>query len=78
MVGYGWFGLITPAATSPRIVERLQVETNRALAEPAVRQRLIALGLQPLGGSPAEFSSFINAEVRKWGDVIKRANIKGD
>ena len=78
VVGYGWFGLIAPAATPALTVERLLAETNRALAEPGVRQRLIALGLQPRGGTPAEFSRFIDAETRKWSEVIRSANIKGD
>ena len=78
VVGYGWFGLIAPAGTPAPIVSRLQAETNRALAEPAIRQRLIALGLQPRGGTPAEFSAFIDAESRKWAEVIRSAGIKGD
>ena len=78
VVGYGWFGLVAPAGTPPRIIEKLQVETNRVLADPAVRQKLNALGLQPKGGTPAEFSAFIEREVKKWGDVIRTAGIKGD
>lgn len=78
VVGYGWFGLIAPAGTPAPIVARLQAETNRALVDPAIRQRLIALGLQPRGGTPAEFSAFIDAETRKWGEVIRSAGIKGD
>ena len=78
VVGYGWFGFIAPAGTPARIVDRLQVETNKILNDPATRQRLIALGLQPRGGTPAEFSAFIESEVRKWTEVIKAAGIKAD
>ena len=78
VVGYGWFGLIAPAGTPARIVERLNAEANRALNEPALRQRLIALGLQPRGGTPAEFAGFIEAETRKWSEVVRSAGIKGD
>ena len=78
VVGYGWFGFIAPAGTPARVTEKLQVEVNRILNDPAVRQKLLALGLQPRGGGAAEFSSFIDREVRKWGVVIESANIKGD
>ena len=78
VVGYGWFGLIAPTGTPARIVERLNAEANRALNDPALRQRLIALGLQPRGGTPAEFAAFIEAETRKWSEVVRSAGIKGD
>ena len=78
VVGYGWFGFIAPAGTPARTVERLHAEINRALNDAAVRQKLISLGLQPRGGTPAEFASFIDAETRKWGEVIRSAGIKGD
>jgi tripartite-type tricarboxylate transporter receptor subunit TctC len=78
VVGYGWFGFIAPAATPKPVVERLQAEVNRALAEPAVRQKLLALGLQPRGGTPSEFTAFIDVESRRWNELIRTANIKGD
>ena len=78
IIGYGWFGFIAPAATPQPIVLRLQNEVNRALAEASVKNKLLALGLEPRGGTAAEFAAFIEAESRKWGDVIRKANIKGE
>ena len=76
VVGYGWYGLMLPAGTPAAIVRRLNTETNAALADPDVRKRAEAVGLQVRGGSPAEFAAFIDSETRKWAQVIKAANIK--
>lgn len=78
VVAYGWFGFIAPAGTPRPIVQRLETEVNQVLADPGVRQRLLALGLEPKGSAGAEFGAFIEAESRKWGEVIRKANIKGD
>jgi len=76
IVGYGWFGFMAPAATPAAVVDRMSREVNSVLKEPAIRARLIELGSQPQGGTPAEFASFISQETRKWGEVIKAAGVK--
>ncbi|MCD6076628.1 MAG: tripartite tricarboxylate transporter substrate binding protein [Ramlibacter sp.] len=76
VVGYGWYGLMLPAGTPAAVVARLNTETNAAIADPEVRRKAEAAGLQLRGGSPAEFRAFIEAEARKWAQVIKAANIK--
>jgi tripartite-type tricarboxylate transporter receptor subunit TctC len=76
VVGYGWFGFMAPAATPAVVVDRMSKEVNAILKEPAVSKRLIELGAQPQGGTPAEFASFIAQETRKWGEVIKTADVK--
>ncbi len=78
VVGYGWFGLMAPAGTPGAIVERVRTETRAVLAEPAVKKKFLELGLEPRGGTSAQFATFIDAESRKWGEVIRAANIKGD
>lgn len=78
VVGYGWFGFMAPGETPRPIVERLQAAANEALADPTVKQKLMAQGLEPHGGTPAQFGNFIQAETRKWGDVIQKANIKAE
>ena len=78
MVGYGWYGLMAPAATPGAVLERLNRETNSALADPDVRRKVEAAGLQVRGGSAAEFRAFIDSETRKWAQVIKAANIKAE
>ena len=71
-----WAGYIAPAGVSKRIIARLNAELNKTLTVPAVRDRLIEMGLEPSGGTPEEFSAFIRKEVAKWSDVAKRANVR--
>jgi len=78
VVGYGWYGLMAPAGTPAAVVQRLNAEANAALADAEVRRKAEAAGLQVRGGSAAEFRSFIEAEVKKWSQVIKAAGIKAD
>ena len=73
-----WFGLFAPAGTPADIVNRLQQETARAMAQPAVNERLMAQGALPGGQPPAEFASFINAETQKWAQVVKASGAKID
>jgi len=76
VVGYGWYGLMVPAGTPTAIIQRLNTEANAALADPEVRRKVEATGLQARGGSAAEFRAFIDSEAKKWSQVIKAANIK--
>ena len=73
-----WFGLLAPAGTPPEIVNRLQQETAKALATPALKERLLAQGATPGGMSPAEFARFIDAETKKWARVVKVSGAKVD
>lgn len=78
VVGYGWFGLMAPAGTPQRIVDRLSSEVHAVLAEAQVQQKLASLGLQAQGSSPAEFAAFIDKETAHWTAVIHAAGIKGE
>jgi len=78
VVGYGWYGLMAPAGTPPAIVQRMNAETNAVLAEPEVRKKAEAAGLQLRGGTAAEFRSFLDSESKKWAQIIKAANIKAE
>jgi tripartite-type tricarboxylate transporter receptor subunit TctC len=73
-----WFGLLAPAGTSPEIVNRVQQETAKALASPALKERLLAQGALPGGTTPAEFGRFIAEEARKWTAVVKTSGAKVD
>ncbi len=73
-----WFGLLAPAGTPPDVVARLQQETAKALALPAVKERLLAQGAIPGGNSPAEFAQQIDAEITKWAGVVKASGAKVD
>lgn len=73
-----WFGLLAPAGTPPEIVNRIQQETAKALATPAMKERLAAQGAIPSGNTPAEFARLIDAEIRKWAPVVKTSGAKVD
>jgi tripartite-type tricarboxylate transporter receptor subunit TctC len=78
VVGSGWYGFMAPAATPRAIIDRLQAQIARALADPEVKQKLLAQGLEAHGSSAAEFGRFIDDEGRKWGEVIRKAGLKGE
>ena len=71
-----WFGLMAPAGTSAAIIDKLHRETVRVLALTEVRKKLNDLGLDVVGGTPAEFSAVIAREIPQWAKVIKAVGIK--
>jgi tripartite-type tricarboxylate transporter receptor subunit TctC len=73
-----WFGLLAPAGTPADVVTRVQQETAKALSTPALKERLLAQGAIPSGMSSAEFASMINAETKKWAQVVKASGAKVD
>jgi tripartite-type tricarboxylate transporter receptor subunit TctC len=73
-----WFGLLAPAGTPMDIVNRVQQETAKALATPAMKERLLAQGAIPSGNTPAEFARLIDSELRKWAPVVKASGAKVD
>ena len=73
-----WFGLVAPAGTPMDVVNRVQAETAKALAAPAIKERLIAQGAIPSGMTSAEFARFIGAETAKWAKVVKASGAKVD
>ena len=73
-----WFGLLAPAGTPMDIVNRVQQETAKALATPAMKERLLAQGAIPSGNTPAQFAQLIDRELKKWGPVVKASGAKVD
>ncbi|MCW5258188.1 Bug family tripartite tricarboxylate transporter substrate binding protein [Verminephrobacter aporrectodeae] len=73
-----WKGLMAPAATPPAIVERLHAATTKALETPELRKRLIALGAEPVGNTPAQFAAVIEAETASWAALLKLTGAKLD
>jgi tripartite-type tricarboxylate transporter receptor subunit TctC len=82
--GYGgiaatyWNGLLAPAGTPAAVVARLNAAVNQALATPEVSAALKKLGSDPKIGTSQEFADFIADEARRWGKVVRDANIKVD
>jgi tripartite-type tricarboxylate transporter receptor subunit TctC len=73
-----WNGLFAPAKTPPDIIARLHAETVKALANPEVREKLLAQGAEPVGSSPEEFRAYIRAEIEKWGKVVRASGLRID
>ena len=71
-----WGGLMAPAGTPPAIINKLHAEFARILKLPDVAERMEALGSTIVGSGPAEFSAFLQAEIRKWDAVAKKAGIR--
>ena len=73
-----WFGLFAPAGTPRTVVDKIQADVAKALAQPAVRERFVAQGADPGGNTPDQFAAFIRAETDKWTRVVKFSNAKVD
>jgi tripartite-type tricarboxylate transporter receptor subunit TctC len=73
-----WNALYAPKGTPEPVIATLNTAMNKALSRPEVRQRLLELGFEPAGGSPAQLAEFARAERRKWEPVIKAAGLKAD
>jgi tripartite-type tricarboxylate transporter receptor subunit TctC len=71
-----WYGMVVRKGTPAEIIARLQQEVALALRERDVVERATSLGLDLLGTTPQQFAAFQNAEIQKWGRVIKTANIR--
>ena len=75
---HNWFGLVGPGGMSPDLQRRWNDELNKALAAPAVSDKLPELGLIVVGGTPEEFAAHIRKETARWADVVKRSGARVD
>ena len=73
---WNYFGVFGPANLPPAIVQRLNAEMNKVLADPAIKARFLTLGFEITGGTPAEFAAVVESESRRWAKVIRDANLK--
>jgi tripartite-type tricarboxylate transporter receptor subunit TctC len=71
-----WIGVAAPAGTPPAIVRRVNAEIEKALTTPEVKSRLTQLAFAPVGGSPENFTQFIEAEVAAWAKIVKDSGTK--
>jgi tripartite-type tricarboxylate transporter receptor subunit TctC len=72
---YTWLCFVAPKGTPKPVVDKLNESVNKILAQPAFRERLVQMGVQPMGGSPAEFASFMDSEIKKWGEVVRKSGV---
>ncbi len=71
-----WHGLFAPAKTPRDVLARLESEVRKAMADPAVRERFVKLGLNPVGGSSAEFTPFVANAIKRMGEAARVAGIE--
>lgn len=75
-ISSSWVGLLAPARTPTPIIRRLNAELNAVLADPAVRERLAVLGIDPTPGTREQFMEDMRRDLGKYGGVVKAAGIK--
>jgi len=73
-----WFGLLAPAGTPKAVVDRINAEMKKAVANADFVKQLDAIGLLPASSTPAEFQAMIKTELERWTKVIKQAGITAD
>jgi len=73
-----WYGILAPAGTPRPIVARLNGELAKVMRSPEMRERLAGIGTDPVTSTPEEFAAYIQSEIGKWGDVIRKANLRAD
>ena len=71
----GWFAMFAPANTPMEIVEKLHREVRAVMQVPEVRQRLTAIGVEPVADSPAEFKKFVAAELKAYAEQVRLAGV---
>ena len=73
-----WFGVLAPAGTPPEVVNRLSAEIAKIAKSPEMRERLVAMGAEPVGSTPAEFKAVIDRDIAKWKPLAQKVGIKID
>jgi len=71
----GLAGIVAPAGTPPDAVDKIQKEVAVLLKQPALVERFVTLGLEPVGNTPAEFDKFIRADLDKWTQLTRELKI---
>jgi tripartite-type tricarboxylate transporter receptor subunit TctC len=67
----GWYGFLAPAGTPEAIVTRLHAEVQRIMTSPQMKERYVALALEPVERTPQQFGAYIKSELGKWGKIIQ-------
>jgi tripartite-type tricarboxylate transporter receptor subunit TctC len=69
-------GILAPAGTPPEVIRTLHREIVKVIGRAAVKERMAALGLEPVADTPEQFAAWIKSEIEKWGNVIRAAKLK--
>jgi tripartite-type tricarboxylate transporter receptor subunit TctC len=73
-----WFGVVAPAGIPKEVITKLNTEIVKIINMPDIQQRLSGLGAEPVGSTPEGFAAHIQAEIVKWGEVVKRSGARAD
>jgi tripartite-type tricarboxylate transporter receptor subunit TctC len=73
-----WYGLFAPAGTPRDVVLKLHGEIAKTVAQPDAKERLLAMGLDPVGSSPDDFTAYLKVETAKWGKLVREAGIRAN
>ena len=71
-----WYGLLGPANMPPDVVQKLNKQLNRIIQDPEIHAKLVALGADPISGTPEAFGSFIEKETTIWTSLLKNVKIQ--
>ena len=73
-----WLGVLAPAGTPKDVITTLHTALGRAMATPALKQQLVALGIEPAFGTPEAFTALMRSELPKWAAIVKRSGATAD
>jgi tripartite-type tricarboxylate transporter receptor subunit TctC len=72
----GWYGIAAPTGTPRDVITRLHSEVTRIMRTPEMKERYVGLAIEPVERTPEEFGVYMKSEIAKWGEIIRRANVK--
>ena len=75
---FGWIGLMAPAGIPRDVAARLSAEVQKIMQAPEIRERFVALGLEPVGNTPEEFAEFVRKQHERYGIAVRQAKVKLD
>jgi tripartite-type tricarboxylate transporter receptor subunit TctC len=73
---YGWYGMNVPLKTPPDIIKRINAELVKALKDPQLAERMLTVGAEAVGSTPAEFTAFMNKNTEHWTKVLRASGAK--
>lgn len=73
-----WWGLVAPRGTPPELVNKIAGDAGRLVTSADMKERMLALGAEPVASSPDRFSAFIRDEIDKWGRLVRASGAKAD
>ncbi len=76
--GTSWYPFFAPARTPAALIQKINADINRILQKPEMRSRFLALGMIPVGGTPAALRDYLAAEIARWGKVIADTGVKAE